>query len=98
MAGKSAKYDPLEAAKLGTTPAPSEPASAEASAPPVAEVELEDAEATPSPHKRYLVKTDCRVSINGNQHPWKAGRVVDSAGYDIEKLLAQGVPLEQIKE
>ena len=98
MATKT-KYDPLEASKLGTDaqPAPSpeafstpKAAAAPAPTPPAAD--------QPRRRPRFTVVKDKQVSIRGMLCSFKAGRVIDSAGYDVDQLRAQGLELEPLKE
>lgn len=123
MSDGKAKYDPLEAAKLGTekpaapkaaTPTKPEPpkeappkkvdstAIEEFETPPgKARKGTGEKEATPAPptaKPKYRLLKDKRVSIRGMICDFKAGRVFDAAGYDIDNLRAQGLELELIKE
>lgn len=101
MAQGKTKYDPLEAAKLGTDAPAHQPAPAfetpKAQAPAPAPV-VPPAPDQPARRARYLLKESKRASIRGQICDFKAGRVFDSAGYDIENLKAQGLQLELIKE
>lgn len=116
MSDGKAKYDPLEAAKLGTDkPAPKPPVKVEAPPKKVDSTAIEEFEtpapgvprkgtgekepaAPPPPKPKYRLLKDKRVSIRGMICDFKAGRVFDSAGYDIDNLKAQGLELELIKE
>lgn len=101
MAQGKAKYDPLEAAKLGTDApaqqqAPTfETPKAQAAAAPAPAVPAAD---LPPPRPRYRLMESKRASVRGQICDFKAGRVFDSAGYDIDNLKAQGLQLELIKE
>lgn len=104
-----AKYDPLEAAKIGTdmpgNPAPPEPQPvfSPPPAPPAPKPKVEKTRAAdpvpaPAPRPRYKLLADKRCSIRGTMCDFKAGRVFDSAGYDIDMLRKQGCELELVKE
>lgn len=101
MAQGKTKYDPLEAAKLGTDQP--QPPAAEAFSTPKAptkakEFDVTDADPPPARRPRYTLLKDKRVSIRGQICDFKAGRVIDSAGYDVDNLRAQGCEMELIKE
>lgn len=115
MSSGRAKYDPLEAAKLAAEGGPAAPktqapAAKEAAAPsevktpssaPTAPMAPATA-AAPSKKIKYRVVQDKRVSVSGMLCDWKAGRVIDPAGYGgdagIQRLKDQGLILEQIEE
>lgn len=96
-----AKYDPLEAAKLGTD-APSTPGESPfvtaASPPPPPKAPSPPAPDQPTSRPKYRLLESKRVSVRGQLCDFKAGRIFDSAGYDIENLKSQGLQLELIKE
>ncbi len=100
MSGQKAKYDPLEAAKLGTTPPPA--TSPEFTTPKAeAKFDVTDAPATApvaAPRPKYRLVEDKLTSIRGLVCSFKAGRIFDSAGYNIEELEAKGLKLELVKE
>lgn len=90
------KYDPLEAAKLGTDQAKAfqpDPAPVPAPEPDP----QPPATPPPSPRPKFRVMKDFRVSIRGQVCNFKAGRVIDSAGYDVDGLRRQGLELEEVK-
>lgn len=96
-AGSKAKYDPLEAAKLGTdNPRPEQPPAAPKG--PEDDVEADLDEPAPQKRARYKVKVAKRVSIRGQLCNFAVGRVIDSAGYNVDQLVGQGLELELIKE
>lgn len=102
-----AKYDPLEAAKLTAentaapkTPAPatvaasSSPASSSPPSTPMATAN----EAALSPKRTlYRVKEARQVSVRGQLVKMQAGRMIDPAGYDVDKLAAQGLVMEPVE-
>lgn len=94
MASPKTKFDPLEAAKLGTdappAPAPNPPA-APSPPPPASPVQ-----ATAPARPKFRVTASARLSIRGQVVDLKVGRVIDSAGYDVDMLRAHGVKLEQV--
>jgi hypothetical protein len=96
-----AKYDPLEASKIGTDEPPQKPPAdfqtAAADRPPVPPSQGAGAPA-PARRPKFRVVKDARVSIRGQLCVWKAGRILDSAGYDIEHLRATGTELEVVQE
>jgi hypothetical protein len=98
MARDRAKYDPLESAKLGTDAPPAAKAAQGRREPD----DLDEDEASPSEaparRPRYRVVKAKRVSIRGNVCDFKEDRILDSAGYDIESLKAQGLSLELVEE
>jgi len=100
MASGKAKYDPLESAKLGPDVAAAKPT---AKAPPgPQDVDVSDLdEPVPvqgSRRPRYRLLADKRASLAGQLIDYKAGRVFDSAGYDIDQLKRQGLELELVRE
>lgn len=100
MASKT-KYDPLEAAKLGTDQPPASdpsPFTTPAGMPPEATFDVSDAMPPPIRRPRYTLLKDKRASVRGQLIDFKAGRIFDSAGYDIGNLTGQGLELELIKE
>jgi hypothetical protein len=92
------KLDPLEAAKLGTDA----PVNQTKPVAPVAHKPVDDLDdeidSTPTRRPRFRVTQAKRVSIRGNMCDFKEGRILDSAGYNIEVLKAQGLQLELVKE
>lgn len=99
--GPKAKYDPLEAAKLGTdsaAPAASAPITTPQPSPAKAK-DFDVSDVKPAARRpRFRLLKDKRVSIRGQMCDWKAGRIVDSAGYDIDNVKSQGAELELIEE
>ena len=95
MASAKAKFDPLEAAKLGTD-APAPPPAPVAPVPQPAPAAAKPAGA-PAGRPKYVVTAPARVSVRGAVVDFKVGRVIDSAGYDVEMLRAHGVKLERVE-
>lgn len=100
MASGKTKYDPLEAAKLGTDQPPTP--AAEAFTTPTAAVTAprESTDDAPPPQRRprFKLLADKRCSLSGQLISFKAGRIFDSAGYNIDNLRAQGCELELVQE
>lgn len=71
------------------------------SQPPVLKVVAAPVEAPPQPPaKRYVVKKDRNISLNGALTCMRAGQVIDPLGYAagvVENLVLQGVELEEIQ-
>lgn len=95
MANPKVKYDPLEAAKLGPDVLAAQPPAPPAQPPRVA---VMDPDAAPPARPKFVVTKARRVSIRGNVVDMKVGRVLDSAGYDIEQLRSQGLECQQVEE
>lgn len=99
------KYDPLEAAKIGSDSKPSSPTPSFSKADDldVSDVEIESA---PQPRPavsaspKYRVLVAGRVSLDGQICTMPKDSVLDSAGYGgeagIEKLRSQGLKLELV--
>lgn len=100
MSSGKAKYDPLEAAKLGGEKPPAPPAeftTPKAEAAAKATASAADAAPPPKP-KLYRLVEDKTTSIRGLVCNFKAGRVFSEQGYDIAELMSKGLKLEIVKE
>jgi len=82
-------------------PAMPEVRPSQPSQPPVLKVVTAPVEAPPQPPaKRYVVKKDRNISLNGSLTCMRAGQVIDPLGYAagvVENLVLQGVELEEIQ-
>jgi len=101
-----AKYDPLEAAKIGADgERPQSPPSEMFRAPePVEDLPapvVRTKFAVPMRAPKYRVLELSRISIDGQICIFRKGDIVDSAGYGAEKgiarLISQGLKVERVQ-
>ena len=104
-----AKYDPLEAAKIGADgekPKPPATSFKDVDVSDLVEVVLPPRPVPPptvsARHPRYRVTEPGRVSFDGQICRMEIGTVLDSAGYGgeagIARLRTQGIKLELVKD